>query len=242
MAQPFDVATPWPTSSRNEALVPGGDHERRRGAVSEEVLRRVVGDRRERPAVLVEEQDARIPVRAAALAAGVAQREADLAVAHPALLAEERERQVGRPARLACPTSRPWSWWSWSRSPWCSCSCSRARRRWRSSCSAAAAGAVARPGGRRRAARAPAGGEQQSEWDQDQALHGHGGIGHRRGRVPLSGRTWTVARSSDRRRVVRVRGFLGMVERWLPFWEPQLVVACAIALQLSLSEQVTRRP
>lgn len=37
-------------------------------------------------------------------------------------------------------------------------------------------------------------------------------------------------------------GFLGMVERWLPFWEPQLVVACAIALQLSLSEQVTIGP
>jgi uncharacterized membrane protein len=33
-----------------------------------------------------------------------------------------------------------------------------------------------------------------------------------------------------------------MVERWLPFWEPQLVVACAIALQLSLSEQVTIGP
>ena len=28
------------------------------------------------------------------------------------------------------------------------------------------------------------------------------------------------------------RGPLGWVERWLPFWEPQLVVACAIALQL----------
>ena len=38
------------------------------------------------------------------------------------------------------------------------------------------------------------------------------------------------------------RGFLGMVERWLPFWEPQLVVGCAIALQLSLSEQVTVGP
>jgi uncharacterized membrane protein len=37
-------------------------------------------------------------------------------------------------------------------------------------------------------------------------------------------------------------GFLGAVERWLPFWEPQLVVACAIALQLSLSEQVTVGP
>jgi uncharacterized membrane protein len=35
---------------------------------------------------------------------------------------------------------------------------------------------------------------------------------------------------------------LAMVERWLPFWEPQLVVACAIALQLSLSEQVTIGP
>ncbi|HSC03728.1 MAG TPA: hypothetical protein VLC49_10420 [Solirubrobacteraceae bacterium] len=37
-------------------------------------------------------------------------------------------------------------------------------------------------------------------------------------------------------------GFLAMVERWLPFWEPQLVVACAIALQLSLSEEVTVGP
>jgi uncharacterized membrane protein len=37
-------------------------------------------------------------------------------------------------------------------------------------------------------------------------------------------------------------GFLGVVDRWLPFWEPQVVVACAIALQLSLSEQVTVGP
>jgi uncharacterized membrane protein len=37
-------------------------------------------------------------------------------------------------------------------------------------------------------------------------------------------------------------GFLGVVERWLPFWEPQLVVACAIALQLSLSGEVTIGP
>ena len=41
----------------------------------------------------------------------------------------------------------------------------------------------------------------------------------------------------------RPRGRLvSAVERWLPFWEPQLVVACAIALQLSLSEQVTIGP
>jgi uncharacterized membrane protein len=33
-----------------------------------------------------------------------------------------------------------------------------------------------------------------------------------------------------------------MVERWLPFWEPQLVVGCAIALQLSLSTEVTIGP
>jgi uncharacterized membrane protein len=38
------------------------------------------------------------------------------------------------------------------------------------------------------------------------------------------------------------RGLVGVVERWLPFWEPQLVVACAIALQLSLSESVTIGP
>ena len=37
-------------------------------------------------------------------------------------------------------------------------------------------------------------------------------------------------------------GFLGWVERWLPFWEPQLVVACAIALQLSLTNAVTVGP
>jgi uncharacterized membrane protein len=37
-------------------------------------------------------------------------------------------------------------------------------------------------------------------------------------------------------------GLLRAVERWLPFWEPQLVVGCAIALQLSLSEQVTVGP
>jgi uncharacterized membrane protein len=35
---------------------------------------------------------------------------------------------------------------------------------------------------------------------------------------------------------------VAMVERWLPFWEPQLVVACAIALQLSLSDDVTIGP
>jgi uncharacterized membrane protein len=38
------------------------------------------------------------------------------------------------------------------------------------------------------------------------------------------------------------RGALAAVERWLPFWEPQLVVACAIALQLSLSKDVTVGP
>jgi uncharacterized membrane protein len=37
-------------------------------------------------------------------------------------------------------------------------------------------------------------------------------------------------------------GLLRRVERILPFWEPQLVVACAIALQLTLSEQVTLGP
>src|SRR5437588_1391493 len=37
-------------------------------------------------------------------------------------------------------------------------------------------------------------------------------------------------------------GFLGALERRLPFWEPQLVVACAIALQLSLSQEVTVGP
>ena len=40
----------------------------------------------------------------------------------------------------------------------------------------------------------------------------------------------------------RRRGLVRMVDRWLPFWEPQLVVACAIALQLSLSESVTIGP
>lgn len=42
--------------------------------------------------------------------------------------------------------------------------------------------------------------------------------------------------SSPRRRGLR------RIERILPFWEPQLVVACAIVLQLSLSEQVTVGP
>ena len=37
-------------------------------------------------------------------------------------------------------------------------------------------------------------------------------------------------------------GIVGKVERWLPFCEPQLVVACAIALQLSLSTEVTIGP
>ena len=36
--------------------------------------------------------------------------------------------------------------------------------------------------------------------------------------------------------------FLAMVERWLPFWEPQLVVACTIVLQLTLTNQVTVGP
>jgi uncharacterized membrane protein len=51
-------------------------------------------------------------------------------------------------------------------------------------------------------------------------------------------------RSEEIRRTKRPpkRGLVRMVERWLPFWEPQLVVACAIALQLSLSEQVTVGP
>ena len=37
-------------------------------------------------------------------------------------------------------------------------------------------------------------------------------------------------------------GRIGAIERWLPFWEPQLVVACAIALQLSLSDAGDDRP
>src|ERR1700733_13034069 len=51
-------------------------------------------------------------------------------------------------------------------------------------------------------------------------------------------------RSEDLRQTHRRRRrqFVAMVEKWLPFWEPQLVVACAIALQLSLSEQVTIGP
>jgi hypothetical protein len=36
--------------------------------------------------------------------------------------------------------------------------------------------------------------------------------------------------------------FLAGLERMLPFWEPQLVVACAITLQLALSPQVTIGP
>jgi uncharacterized membrane protein len=35
---------------------------------------------------------------------------------------------------------------------------------------------------------------------------------------------------------------LGWLERHIPFWEPQLVVACTIALQLSLSNEVTLGP
>jgi uncharacterized membrane protein len=37
-------------------------------------------------------------------------------------------------------------------------------------------------------------------------------------------------------------GFRGWVDRRLPFWEPQLVIACAILLQLTLSPQVTLGP
>ena len=36
--------------------------------------------------------------------------------------------------------------------------------------------------------------------------------------------------------------FLASLERHVPFWEPQLVVACTIALQLSLSDEVTIGP
>jgi len=36
--------------------------------------------------------------------------------------------------------------------------------------------------------------------------------------------------------------FLARLEHYLPFWEPQLVVACAIALQLTLSTEVTIGP
>jgi uncharacterized membrane protein len=36
--------------------------------------------------------------------------------------------------------------------------------------------------------------------------------------------------------------FLAALHRWLPFWQPQLVVAVAIGLQLSLSEEVTIGP
>jgi hypothetical protein len=36
--------------------------------------------------------------------------------------------------------------------------------------------------------------------------------------------------------------FLASLERRIPFWEPQLVVACTIALQLSLSNEVTIGP
>ena len=48
---------------------------------------------------LVEEQDPRVAVRAAARSLRVLEREADLAVAHAALLAEERERERGGAAR-----------------------------------------------------------------------------------------------------------------------------------------------
>jgi uncharacterized membrane protein len=70
------------------------------------------------------------------------------------------------------------------------------------------------------------------------------------GRVPLgtAGTRATIRTDMDRSEELRQTprrtraGFLGKVERWLPFWEPQLVVGCAIALQLSLSEEVTLGP
>jgi uncharacterized membrane protein len=54
----------------------------------------------------------------------------------------------------------------------------------------------------------------------------------------------TMDRSEELRQTPRGprRGLVGVLERVLPFWEPQLVVACAIALQLTLSEQVTIGP
>ena len=74
---------------------------------------------------------------------GVAQREADLAVTDPALLAEERQRQVARAARRR--TRRRGRGWS----------SSGRRRRWRSccrcsTCSSSCSGAAGRPCRRRR--------------------------------------------------------------------------------------------
>lgn len=71
----------------------------------------------------------------------------------------------------------------------------------------------------------------------------HPSPGHRRPRcVPLSRTEMDpseeLRQTPARRRESRVR----MVERILPFWEPQLVIACVIALQLSLTEQVTIGP
>jgi hypothetical protein len=51
-------------------------------------------------------------------------------------------------------------------------------------------------------------------------------------------RSEELRQTAGRRRT----GVLGAVERWLPFWEPQVVIGCAIALQLTLSEQVTLGP
>ena len=78
----------------------------RSGAVAEEVVGRVRRRRRQAPPAAVEELDAGIADGRAARGAGVAQREAQLAVPGGALLAEERQRQPGGAARRRAPPSR----------------------------------------------------------------------------------------------------------------------------------------
>jgi hypothetical protein len=65
---------------------------------------------------------------------------------------------------------------------------------------------------------------------------------HRQARATIRDATMDPSEELRQPRSPTRRGRLAMIERWLPFWEPQLVVACAIALQLSLSSQVTVGP
>ena len=79
----------------------GTDREGMQSCVTDEVARGVGRCRRQFGAAAAEELHARIADRRAAAVAGVAQREAELAMAGGSLLAEKRERQPGGHARVS---------------------------------------------------------------------------------------------------------------------------------------------
>ena len=62
------------------------------------------------------------------------------------------------------------------------------------------------------------------------------------GRVPLSRTDMDPSEELRQTPPSRAAQSVSAVRRILPFWEPQLVIACAIVLQLSLSKEVTVGP